>query len=127
MKLLAVITEPHVVDLILSHLKASAKPGRPPPLGSPHALARPIFRYPCALFVSFQRWAARLDAHGYPDPPVPPTHQDNLPPHVPLRPTTAYQAYHRDHRGGRLRQHLGADYNPLRVRLHGTLEGVFLP
>jgi hypothetical protein len=36
MKVLAMITEPHVVDRILSHLKASANSGRPPPLGSPH-------------------------------------------------------------------------------------------
>jgi len=31
MKLIAVITEPHVVDRILAHLKATANPARPPP------------------------------------------------------------------------------------------------
>ena len=43
MKVLAVITEPHVVDRILSHLKASAKSARPPPppLGAQQSVPAP--------------------------------------------------------------------------------------
>ena len=52
--------------------------------------------------------SVRLGSHGYPDPPVPPTHPDKLPHHVRLKLTTAYHGP----TTGRLHQQFRADTIP---------------